>query len=118
MSTALSDKTKVDIREDYTNARKFCDGDIYRQLRFSQQQHDEGEEGRWMARLSDSARKDVKQLLVRKDLRPITNALDDLLPYVGFWPALQIGIFHRIINLRCPEVASTFTTKFLLPLIS
>ena len=46
VSTTLSDKTKVNIRKNYTNARKFCDDDIYRQLRFNQQQHDEDEEGR------------------------------------------------------------------------
>lgn len=57
-----------------------------------------------MARLSESGRKDIKQLQTRHDLQPLTYALDELLPYIGLWPALQIGTFHRIINLKCPEV--------------
>ena len=57
-----------------------------------------------MARLSESGRKDIKQLLTRQDLRLFTRALDELLPYVGLWPALHIGTFHRVINLKCPEV--------------
>lgn len=107
--SGLSEETKLDLKEDYTNARNFCDGDIFRQLRFSQLRNDEAEEGRWLARLSECKRKDVKQLLRRKELRVIATALDDLLPYVGLWPALQIGTFHRILNLKCPEVSGNAT---------
>ena len=80
-------------------------------MRFSQQRHDAAEEGRWLARLSESGRKDIKQLLTRQDLRIFTHALDELLPYVGLWPALQIGTFHRVINLKCPEVEFLFNSR-------
>lgn len=36
--------------------------------------------------------------------RSVNTALDKLLPFDSFWPALQIGTFHRLLNLQCPEV--------------
>ena len=95
-----------DIREDYANSRNFCDGDIFQQIRYCQKRQDHAGEGRWFARLSECKRKDVKQLQKRKELQPLASALDELLSYVGFWPALQIGTFHRVLNLKCPEVSA------------
>ena len=42
---------------------------------------------------------------IHQALRPLANALDNLLPFAGFWPSLQIGTFHRVLNLECPEVS-------------
>ncbi|KAL2049567.1 hypothetical protein ABVK25_010146 [Lepraria finkii] len=99
----LSHPLRRDIREDYANSRNFCDGDIFRQIRFCQINQDHAGEGRWWARLSDSKRKDVKQLQRSKELKPLALALDELLPYVGFWPGLRLGTFHRLLNVKCPE---------------
>lgn len=101
----LDESTYRDLREEYANERNFCDGDIYRHLRHSQLSGNSTEEGRWLARLSECKRKDVKQLQRRSELRPLTSALDNLLPFSGFWPALQIGTFHRLLSLKCPEVS-------------
>ena len=101
----LSEAIRRDLREDYANSRNFCDGDIYRQIRYCQRTQNQLGEGRWFARLSEGKRKDLKQLQRREDLRSLSLALDKLLPYIGFWPGLQIGTFHRILNLKCSEVS-------------
>ena len=71
----------------------------------SQRQNDKKEENRWLSRLSECKRKDLKQLQSRQELKRLTTALNQLLPYVRLWPALQIGTFHRLLNLKCPEAS-------------
>ena len=102
---ALNDLVARDIRDEYANARNFCDGDIFQQIRQSQLSRNVQAESRWLARLSEGKRKDLKQLQRRPELKPLAEALDNLLPFVGFWPSLQIGTFHRVLNLKCPEVS-------------
>ena len=103
--TDLSEDVRRDLREEYANSRNFCDGDIYRQIRYCQKQQNQLGEGRWFARLSEGKRKDLRKLQRKEDLRSLSSALDRLLPYIGFWPGLQIGTFHRILNLKCSEVS-------------
>ena len=105
----LSKSGKQDIRDEYANARNFCDGDIFQQIRIHQGKKDRQAEGRWLARLSEGKRKDLKQLQRRLELRRLAEALNQLLPYTGFWPSLQIGTFHRILNLKCPEVSESLS---------
>jgi len=61
----------------------------------------------WLARLSESKRRDFLQLqrLAEKDdrMKEFRDVLDSLLPFVGLWSALKIGTFHRLLTLRCPE---------------
>lgn len=61
-----------------------------------------------MARLSESKRRDVIQLqkmaLQSIEMSSLCEAFDRLLPYIGLWSALQLGTFHRLLTLRCPEV--------------
>ncbi|ERF68657.1 hypothetical protein EPUS_05718 [Endocarpon pusillum Z07020] len=90
------------IQEEYSNSRQFCDGDIYRSLRHHQLNRNINEAGKWQARLSASKRKDVRQLHERYP--HLTEAFDSLLPVIGLWAAVEIGTFHRILTLRCPEV--------------
>ena len=100
----LTEIAKKDIKEDYTNERPFCDGDIFRQLRFSQRQLNKADEGRWLARLSEGKRNDLRRFQ-GEQFRPVAEAFDELLHFVGLWPSLQIGTFHRILSLKCPEVS-------------
>ena len=103
---ALSEPNKRKIREEYLGATNFCDGDIYRHFRrcVLQGNHNENQ---WLARLSDSKRRDVLQLNKAADrdgpMREFRDCLDSLLPFPGLWPALHIGTFHRLLTLRCPE---------------
>ena len=108
---ALDNLVARDIEEEYANSRNFCDGDIFQQIRHSQLAQDWQAEARWLARLSEGKRKDLKQLQRRIELRPLATALDRLLPFVGFWPSLQIGTFHRVLNLKCPEVSGHATQR-------
>lgn len=57
---ALGELVRRDIREEYANSRNFCDGDIFQQLRSCQRNLDHQGEGRWLARLSEAKRKDLK----------------------------------------------------------
>ena len=97
----------TDLREEYSNALKFSDRDIYHHLRDSQARKDQVGGGRWLARLSECKRKDVKRVLSKEYLLPLREALDNLLPIAGLWPALQIGTFRRLLTLKCPEVGRT-----------
>ena len=103
--TDLSDIARLYIREEYSNSRYFCDGDIFCQLRHNQITLNDFEEGRWLARLSESKRKDLNQLQKRLELKRLNLILDKLLPFRGLWPPLQIGTFHRLLTLKCPEVS-------------
>ncbi|TKA80621.1 hypothetical protein B0A49_04907 [Cryomyces minteri] len=89
------------LRTEYSNARAFCDGDVFRNLRFHQQRGDLAQAGKWLARLSSSKQRDVRKLLTKKDR--LRKAFDDLLPFIGLWAPLQLGTFHRILTLNCDE---------------
>ncbi len=105
--------SKAAIREEYfeySNSRNFCDGDIFRNLRFHQQRNNANGSGKWLARLSESKRRDVTQLqkMANKfpEMTQLSVAFDQLLPDVGLWSALQLGTFHRLLTLKCPEVST------------
>ncbi|KAL9083484.1 MAG: hypothetical protein Q9165_008511 [Trypethelium subeluteriae] len=87
----------LDLREEYSNARAFCDGDIFRHLRHYQQAGDDARAGRWLARLSKSKFRDVKQLIDK--VKPLCTAFDRLLPFRGLWASFRIGTLHRILTL-------------------
>ena len=103
------------LKEAYSNSRNFCDGDIFRNLRYCQLRKDKAGAGKWMARLSQSKQADIAQLqnMAKKnpEMAALQDALDTLLPFMGLWSPVQIGIFHRLLTLRCPEV----TTAHMMP---
>ena len=109
----LSEPSRLTLRSESQNSKSFFDGDIYRQLRICQQLGDQGGKKKWLSRLSDVKRRDVLQLEKRAEKCLRTNdfqqTLDSLIPYRGLWPALQIGTFHRLLSLRCPEVRRSAT---------
>ena len=104
------------LREDYSNSKNFCDGDIYRNIRYHQRHCQEEAVGKWLARLSETKRRDLLQLQKMavdcQQMSKFQDALDDLIPYSGLWSALQIGTFHRLLTLRCPEVLPHAQSKF------
>ncbi|MCJ1250104.1 hypothetical protein MMC30_007330 [Trapelia coarctata] len=100
--------TIVNIQEEYANALNFCDGDIFRNLRYAQKEGNLAKEGRWIARLSKRKWEDVRRLQTKDNLKALNQAFDHLLDYEGLWPALQIGNFHNILAMRCPEELETY----------
>ncbi|KAL8770678.1 MAG: hypothetical protein Q9209_003746 [Squamulea sp. 1 TL-2023] len=111
-SDDINVSAKAELREEHANARSFLDGDIYRHLRNCHLQNDLEGKRKWMARLSAAKRRDVLQLEKRAyaddPTREFTESLDKLLPFTGLWSALQLGTFHRLLSLRCPEEMTNY----------
>jgi len=108
--TAALGQAEVDeLREEYSNARNFYDGDIYRHLRRATLVGNLDARKRWLSKLKDTKGRDVCSLEKRAERDPQTrhlqSSLDGLLPFPGLWPALRIGTFHRLLSLRCPEAS-------------
>ncbi|KAI9736725.1 MAG: hypothetical protein M1834_000929 [Cirrosporium novae-zelandiae] len=99
----LLPQTVRDIAEEYANSKNFCDGDIFRNIRHHQRNDNTAQATKWLARLSEGKRQDLKRLRKADDLTELRLAFDKLLPFTGLWPALQIGTFHRLLALKCPE---------------
>ena len=102
-STELSTAAKVDLRTEYSNERGFSDGDVFRHLRHYQLADNAIQAGKWRARLSDSKHTDIQTLQSR--YQAMSKAFDELLPFIGLWPSVQLGTFHRILTLNCEEVS-------------
>ena len=111
----LSEPGKRAIREEYSNALNFSDGEIFRYLRHCSLKNEQSGRVKWLSRLSESKRRDLKQLekFAEEDeeMEKFRNSLDDLIPYTGLWPALKIGTFHRLLPLRCPEELTQYLKK-------
>jgi Protein of unknown function (DUF3723) len=116
--TGISESMLSYLREKYSNARSFSDGDIYRTLRHYQKNNMKAEARKWLAKLSPSKRRDLKQL--HEKAGPLSEAFDELLPIIGLWSSVQLGAMHRILTLRCTEVSialyssSTATNIFII----
>ena len=108
MSSDLQETTRINLREWYSNSTDYSDGEIFRYIRLGEQRGDVLGVKKWMARLSESKRTDILKLKRQAEksnaMAAFQSALDALLPYVGLWPAFQIGTFHRLLQMRCPEV--------------
>lgn len=106
-SSDLSEAGRRAVREEYSNALNFSDGDIFRHLRHCSLRNEQSGRAKWLFRLSESKRRDLRQLKrfaeEDKDMERFRNSLDDLIPYIGLWPALKLGIFHRLLSLRCSK---------------
>ena len=98
------------LKEAYSNSKNFCDGDIFRNLRYCQLREDVTGAGKWKARLSESKQADIAQLekMSKKDheMAALQDAMDGLLPFQGLWAPLELGVLHRVLTLRCPEVST------------
>lgn len=109
---------KVSLRDEYSNARNFFDGDIYCHIRNGHLQGKRSEKRKWLARLSKAKQRDVMQLERRAEncrnpeMGLFSQALYELILFRGLWPAFQIGTFHRLLSIRCPAVC-TLWTKFI-----
>ena len=109
-SADIDDDAKMAIREKYFNFRNFSDDDIFQNLCHHQMHNNKQEASKWMARLSDSKQRDVIQLqkmaLQSTAMGALSETLNNLLSYIGLWSALQLGTFHWLLTLRCPEISN------------
>ena len=99
---ALPVDAVLDIRTEYSNARGFRDGDIYRHFRHCQLTGDFVQAGKWKARMSTRKFQYVQHLVGKR--RVLCKAFDDLLPFTGIWAPLQLGCFSRVLGMKCDEV--------------
>lgn len=95
METTLIEETR--------NERPIPDGEIFRRIRLYHRGKCTELEQKWWARLSESKRKDLRQLLKNQKY---AEAFDQLLEWPGLWYPIQLGTLHRLLTMRCDEVDS------------
>ncbi|KAL9616021.1 MAG: hypothetical protein Q9160_009059 [Pyrenula sp. 1 TL-2023] len=103
ISTGMSREVSQSISEQYENSKGFDDGYIFQSLRHYQRMGDQAGENKWLARLSQSKRRDIKQLQRSPAFKELREALDDLLFLPALWQAFRIRTFHRLLTMRCNE---------------
>ncbi len=86
-SPELSEPGRRAIREEYSNALNFSDGDIFRYLRHCSLRNEQSGRAKWLSRLSESKRRDLNQLERfaedDKEMERFRNSLGELIPYTG-----------------------------------
>lgn len=78
------------------------DGEIFRKLLLSKRENDRAAEKKWWARLTETKRKNLQQLL--RDT-VLAAAFYGLLDWPGLWTPIQLGTLHRLLTLKCSEVS-------------
>nr|KMM68932.1 hypothetical protein CPAG_05255 [Coccidioides posadasii RMSCC 3488] len=101
LKPGLPSSTKAAICEADSHELRFCHGDIYRQLRYHEMNGEIEEAARWKCRFSKSIRDDIDNFQ-RKHGR-MAREFDRLLPFVGLWPGIELGAFHRWLHSKCDE---------------
>jgi hypothetical protein len=96
------------MREEYNISLPLSDGIIFRKIRQYEIARNRPQTLKWRSRLSQSKRRDLKQLRTQKNLIPLQEAFDALLDFPGLWRALEIGTFHRILPMKCPVVSACY----------
>lgn len=94
-------KTKRYIRYLYSKHRDPNDGEIYLQYNYYRRRNDEYESNKWLQKLSDSKKKNLKAIL-RNEL--LSSVLDELEAYPAIWINFQLGSITHILNPKCYEV--------------
>ncbi|KAF2028953.1 hypothetical protein EK21DRAFT_68608 [Setomelanomma holmii] len=101
---------RTHVYESYAHEQCYSDGTIFRNIRVYARSRNSQEENKWWARLSDTKKKDLRQLIHSSKYNDISqpklliNAFDELLHFTGLWPPIQLGTLHRMHGLRCREV--------------
>ncbi|EAS29514.3 uncharacterized protein CIMG_08260 [Coccidioides immitis RS] len=101
LKPGLPSSTKAAICEADSHELRFCHGDIYRQLRYHEMNGEIEEAARWKCRFSKSIRDNIDNFQ-RKHGR-MAREFDRLLPFVGLWPGIELGAFHRWLHSKCDE---------------
>ena len=102
--TGLRNEAQVIVTEEYKNEQAYSDGEIVRKIRLYHRKRDDVGEQRWWARLSNTKRKDLRQLL--RDAQ-YALAFDTMLPWPGLWSPIRLGSLHRLLTMKCDEVCRT-----------
>jgi hypothetical protein len=103
-SPDLSHSPRLRLNEEYLNEKSPSDGEIFYKIRHYNLANDEANELKWWARLTETKRKDLKQLM--RDTR-YASAFDSMLPWPGLWAPVKLGSLHRLLCLKCDEVRAS-----------
>jgi hypothetical protein len=103
--------------EAFAHEQSYTDGTIFRNIRLYSRKGNAIEEDKWWARLTETKKKDLRQLISsnkyhnipcrnkeNNESERLIDALDDLLELPGLWLPIQLGTLHRLHGLRCREV--------------
>jgi hypothetical protein len=58
----------------------------------------------WLEQLTEGKRTDLDQLSRRN--RPLQDALDSLIPFIGQWEDFSLGVLHRLLTMKGSKVAA------------
>ncbi|KAF2680659.1 hypothetical protein K458DRAFT_311083, partial [Lentithecium fluviatile CBS 122367] len=94
LSTDFADGARTRARGSFLHEQKYPDGMIFRNIRRYHLQGDTSSENMWWARLTETKRRDVHQLLKN---RPLTVAFDELLDMPGLW---QPELVHYLVHIK------------------
>ncbi|KAA8645057.1 uncharacterized protein ATNIH1004_009268 [Aspergillus tanneri] len=108
-SDDLPPRTQEFIEEEHPNAHTYCDGDIYRNIRYHQRNGNVDSEIKWRAHLSEGSRRDLARM--EKDFKRIKRGLDNLLPFVGLWKSLKLSYLGRWLSVLCPEELTRYLER-------
>ncbi|RJE24472.1 hypothetical protein PHISCL_03164 [Aspergillus sclerotialis] len=102
-STKLTQAARRKLREGETSAQEFCDGDIFRSVRYYQKRGETEPAGEWLAKWSPTKCRDFKQIYEPKSdsHQQFRDSLDSLLDFPPLWKPWQMGA--HLLSLKIPE---------------
>ncbi|KAJ9624466.1 hypothetical protein H2203_005201 [Taxawa tesnikishii (nom. ined.)] len=100
--TDLPKAVETAFIENSLKEQAVSDGEIFRKLLLSKRENDRAAEKKWWARLTETKRKNLQQLL--RDT-VLAAAFYGLLDWPGLWTPIQLGALHRLLTLKCSEVS-------------
>jgi hypothetical protein len=92
------------LREYYSNAANFYDGEILRHILLYQEENDRLNELKWWARLKSGKATSLRRTLKKNGFREV---YDNLMAVTGLWPQFLIGTMRRDSILKCDNVCCT-----------
>ncbi|KAI9883966.1 MAG: hypothetical protein M1823_004244 [Watsoniomyces obsoletus] len=93
-------RLQTQLEEEYENSVSYPDGEVFRKIRWYQQQNEKLLEGKWWARLTDCKQRGLRQVLRHPGL---IKAFDKLLDFPGLWAHIPLGNFPRVLTVKCDE---------------
>ncbi|KAK6522717.1 hypothetical protein TWF281_002153 [Arthrobotrys megalospora] len=96
------------LKSELNNQRNDASGgEIYRNMRLLDLAGNKLEASKWRATLTATGRQNVQQLLKVEEYK---TKFDGLLQYRGLWFRIPIGMFHRLVVIKCKEEAIAYLT--------
>ncbi|KAF2194726.1 hypothetical protein K469DRAFT_650660 [Zopfia rhizophila CBS 207.26] len=104
--------------ESFAHEQPYTDGTIFRKIRLYHLSGDKESEDRWWTRLTDTKKKDLRQLLNNNNnnnekgrkKKSMVESFDALLDFPGLWTPIQLGTLHRLHGLKCTEELISYLT--------